>query len=74
MEKELWKYLQTAKKPIVLYGMGNGADKIINVLDFYGIPVSGVFASDGFVREKYFHSHKIMSYSALKEKYRDMKK
>ena len=72
MEKELWKYLQTAKKPIVLYGMGNGADKIINVLDFYGIPVSGVFASDGFVREKYFHSHKVVSYSAAKEKFGDM--
>lgn len=72
MEKELWKYLQTAKKPIVLYGMGNGADKIINVLDAYGIKFSGVFASDGFVREKYFHSHKISTYAELKEKYKDM--
>lgn len=72
MEKELWKYLKTAKKPIVLYGMGNGADKIINVLNSYGIFFDGVFASDGFVREKYFHSHKISSYSLLKEKYGDM--
>ena len=31
MEKELWKYLKTANKPIVLYGMGNGADKILAV-------------------------------------------
>lgn len=72
MEKELWKYLKTAKKPIVLYGMGNGADKIISVLNTYGIPFQGVFASDGFVREKYFHSHKITTYSALKEKFGDM--
>lgn len=72
MEKELWKYLKTVKKPIVLYGMGNGADKIINVLNSYGISFEGVFASDGFVREKYFHSHKISSYSLLKEKYGDM--
>ncbi len=72
MEKELWKYLQTAKKPIVLYGMGNGADKIIDVLNLFGIQFCGVFASDGFVREKYFHSHKIMSYAELKDKYKDM--
>lgn len=72
MEKELWKYLQTAKKPIVLYGMGNGADKVIDVLNAYGINFCGVFASDGFVREKYFHSHKISTYAELKEKYKDM--
>ena len=28
----LWDYLKSAKKPILLYGMGNGADKIINTL------------------------------------------
>ena len=48
MEKELWSYLKTAQKPIVLYGMGNGADKIINTLNYFGIEFQGVFASDGF--------------------------
>lgn len=72
MERELWEYLKTAEKPIVLYGMGNGADKIINVLDEKGIQFQGVFASDGFVRDKLFHGHKISSYSALKEKFGDM--
>ena len=71
-EKELWKYLKGAKKPIVLYGMGNGADKIIKVLDAYGIPFKGVFASDGFVREKLFHGYKISSYGELKEKFGEM--
>ena len=72
MEKELWNYLKTATKPIVLYGMGNGADKIINVLTKYGIQISGVFASDGFVRDKYFHNFKISSYRELKEKFGDI--
>ena len=72
MEKELWKYLQTTEKPIVLYGMGNGADKIISVLNFYNIPYCDVFASDGFVRNKYFHSHKISSYQELKQKHGNM--
>ena len=72
MEKELWKYLKETDKPILLYGMGNGADKIINVLESYGIEFSGVFASDGFVRDKLFHGKKIISYSEAKEKFGDM--
>lgn len=72
MEKELWKYLKQTGKPILLYGMGNGADKIINVLESKGIEYKGVFASDGFVRDKLFHGKKIMSYSEAKEKYPDM--
>lgn len=69
---DLWEYLKTADKPIVLYGMGNGADKIISVLEFYGIKYSGVFATDGFVRDKYFHGLKLTSYDGLKEKYGNM--
>ncbi len=72
MEKELWKYLKTAEKPIVLYGMGNGADKIIRVLDEYGIKFRGVFASDGFVREKNFHGYKVCSYGELREQFGEM--
>lgn len=72
MERELWQYLKTAQKPIVLYGMGNGADKIINVLNEYGIKISGVFASDGFVRNKLFHGFKISSYSELKAQFGEM--
>ena len=40
MEQDLWSYLQTVKKPIVLYGMGNGADKIIDVLKANNIEIS----------------------------------
>ncbi len=72
MERELWTYLKTTTKPIVLYGMGNGADKIIKVLEDYNIKYSGVFASDGFVRKKIFHGFEISSYSALKEEFGDM--
>lgn len=72
MEKELWQYLKTAEKPIVLYGMGNGAEKIINVLDEYGISFHGIFASDGFVRNKTFHGHKISSFHELEEKFGEM--
>lgn len=72
MERDLWQYLKTAEKPIVLYGMGNGADKIISVLEQKGIPFRGVFASDGFQREKLFHGMKVESYADLKERFGDM--
>ena len=72
MEKELWQILKASDKPIVLYGMGNGADKIIAVLEAYGIKFQGVFASDGFVRNKFFHGHRVSSYADLKEKFGNM--
>lgn len=70
--KDLWNYLKTASKPIVLYGMGNGADKIISVLEKYDIKISGVFASDGFVRKKTFHGFEVTDYKTAKQNFGDM--
>ena len=69
---DLWNYLKQSTKPIVLYGMGNGADKIISVLDRYDIKISGVFASDGFVRQKTFHGFPVTDYKTAKETFGDM--
>ncbi|MBQ8696924.1 MAG: FkbM family methyltransferase [Clostridia bacterium] len=55
-----------------MYGMGNGADKILAVLSGYGIEVSDFFASDGFVRGHSFHGKTVLSYSQVKEKYDDL--
>ncbi|MBQ8974449.1 MAG: FkbM family methyltransferase [Oscillospiraceae bacterium] len=71
-EKELWERLREADKPIVLYGMGNGADKVLDHLEELSIPVSGVFASDGFVRGKSFRGFQVCSYGEAKEKFGDM--
>ena len=30
---DMWQHLQSSKKPIVLYGMGDGADKIAAELE-----------------------------------------
>ena len=68
---DLWHYLQSAKKPILIYGMGNGADKIITVLESYGIKYDDVFASDGFVRGHSYRGKIVLSYSQAKEKYKD---
>ncbi|MBQ8404838.1 MAG: FkbM family methyltransferase [Clostridia bacterium] len=69
--KELWAELREQGKPIVLYGMGNGADKIISVLESKGMAHADVFASDDFVRGQYFHGKKVLRLSEVAEKYED---
>ncbi|MBO4971888.1 MAG: FkbM family methyltransferase [Clostridia bacterium] len=66
IQKPLWENLKNEKRPILLYGMGNGADKILACCERFGINISGVFASDGFVRNKTFHGMQIRSYSESK--------
>ena len=67
--KDLWNHLATTDKKIVMYGMGNGADKILSVCERYGIEVCDFFASDGFVRGHKFHGKEVLSYSDIKDKY-----
>ncbi len=67
--RELWDYLKRAGRTVVLYGMGNGADKIIEVCERKGISVQAVFASDGFVRGQIFHGERVLSWSEVKAKY-----
>lgn len=69
--EDVWQILSSAIKPIILYGTGDGADKILAVFKQYGIKVSGIFASDGFVRDRTFHGMKVMSYSDMKERFLD---
>jgi len=54
-----------------MYGMGNGADKILSRFDQIGIEVSDFFASDGFVRGHFFHGKKVLSFKEIEEKYSD---
>ena len=69
LPQDLWQYLSSTKKTIVMYGMGNGADKILNICEKYNIEIADFFASDGFVRGHSFHGKVVLSYSAVKEKY-----
>lgn len=61
----LWEYLKTVGRPVVLYGTGNGADKIMARLAAEGVTVSAVFASDEFVRGQQFHGFAVRRYSEL---------
>ena len=67
--QDLWEYVAASSKTIVMYGMGNGADKILAACAEKGVTVSDFFASDGFVRGHVFHGKTVLSWSGIKEKY-----
>lgn len=69
--ENIWDFLAEDSKPVVIYGMGNGAEKIMSTLDAYGVKVSDIFASDEFVRGHSFKGFKVMKYSEICEKYED---
>ncbi|MCQ2770756.1 MAG: FkbM family methyltransferase [Clostridia bacterium] len=69
MKSDLWTYLKNTDKPILMYGMGNGGDKIFDVCNKKGITICDIFASDDFVRGQKFHDKTVMKYSDAKEKY-----
>ncbi len=67
LELTVWERLAGEPRPIVLYGMGDGADKILARFCDYGINVSGVFASDEFVRGHSFHGMRVQRLSEVTE-------
>ena len=67
---DAWTELKNSSLPILIYGMGNGADKIISYFEKYGIEYHDVFASDGFVRGHSFRGKTVLSYSQAREKYK----
>jgi len=72
MNRDVWSTLAESRKPLVLYGTGDGADKILNVMEERGITAAGVFASDGFVRQRQFRGMPVLSYAEAKEQFGDM--
>ena len=67
--EDMWDLLSRETRPIVVYGMGNGADKLIERFKKYNIAISDFFASDGFVRGHFFHGMRVKSFSEIKETY-----
>ncbi|MBQ9131850.1 MAG: FkbM family methyltransferase [Clostridia bacterium] len=68
-KQELWEYLASSQKSVVMYGMGNGADKILHACAEKGVEVSDFFASDGFVRGHTFHGKTVRTWGEIKECY-----
>ncbi|MGN0649627.1 MAG: FkbM family methyltransferase [Oscillospiraceae bacterium] len=65
----LWDILARTKKKIVLYGMGDGAEKIKRVLDDIGAEIADIMASDDFVRGHSFMGFRVKKLSEIEELY-----
>lgn len=68
---DIWTKLKSETRPILLYGSGDGAEKIYAELIRNGIKISGVFASDGFRKNRKFKGFDIITFSAAKERFGD---
>ena len=69
--RDVWQKLSECDRPVFIYGTGNGADKLIDKLNELNIKISGVFASDGFVRERSFRGFKVVSLAYVIENFED---
>lgn len=68
LERSVWDVLRDEKRPIALYGMGDGADKVLNEFEARGIRAAAVFASDGFVRGHSFRGFPVETLSGVTER------
>ena len=69
--KSSWEYLRESDLPIILYGTGNGADKVIDELERLKISLYGVTASDGFVRKRIFRGFEVKALSDFESELSD---
>ena len=69
--KNIWTALKESALPIVLYGMGNGADKVLDEFEKRGIKAGGVMASDGFARYRDFRGFTVKKESDFEREFGD---
>ena len=65
----VWEKLKETTEPIIMYGTGNGADKVVDIFEKLDIKLSGITASSGFVRERFFRGFPVKPMEYFEEKY-----
>ncbi|MBQ4104880.1 MAG: FkbM family methyltransferase [Clostridia bacterium] len=70
-EQTSWEKLGNSRKPIVLYGTGNGADAVLDEFERLGIKIAGVGASEGFVRKRDFRGFTVKSIADFEQEMGD---
>lgn len=69
MKTHFLDYLKNTDLPIVMYGTGNGAEKLYYELKKYGIVIDDFFASDSFKKGKIFCGKEVLHLEDIKKKY-----
>lgn len=62
-----WEFLKDTPLPIFIYGMGDGALKILKIFEEKHIACAGFFASDEFVRGHSFEGHLVHKLSEIEK-------
>ena len=62
---DVWSRLTRSAEPVCIYGTGDAAERILDIFELRGIDCAGIFASDGFVRDREFRGQKVCSLSEL---------
>lgn len=66
---QVWQTLGNCGEPICIYGTGDAAERILAEFDKRKILCSGIFASDGFVRDREFAGFKVRSLAQLENEF-----
>lgn len=67
----VWQRMQSCQKPVVIYGMGDGALKIMKVMEGCGVRPAAIFASDDFVRGQSFVGYPVLRLDQVEEQFAD---
>ena len=67
----LWEYLKSTTKPLVLLGTGDGADKILSVMEQYGLSPACFTASGDFTIKPDFRGYKVLPFYEVERLYGD---
>ncbi len=70
-QNDVWENMRSCGKPLVLYGMGNGADAILDRMKEENLQAAAVFASDEFVRGQSFRGFTVEHYADIKARLGD---
>ena len=62
---DVWQTLASSPDPLYLYGTGNGADKILDIMASRKINPAGIFVSDDFYRGQVFRGFSVQPLSSL---------
>lgn len=71
ISSDIWSALRTDTRPLLMYGMGNGAEKLLVQLGRIGRRPDAVFASDEFVRGQSFRGYPVMRFREALRRYPD---
>lgn len=69
--EDFWKLISETKRPVVLYGTGNAAERLVDLLAKRGVRISGCMASDDFVRERSFRNYRVLSFERARQIFGD---